>query len=141
MARKDADPKLTNSTINNLRHKTALSAGKVLKRNISHVLGENDNLTGEPVVMTPAQVASSKLVLDKCMPSLQAQELTTKSNEPKRTKLELMTALLNELAKNPAEIQNIINTNPALARALQGIATKPLEAIKENKANDSTGNL
>jgi hypothetical protein len=110
MATRDRDPQLTRRQVENAR--ASISVGVIIQRLSEHVAGK--------IEMTPTQVKSAQVLLDKSLPTLQAIDQAIQSEVPDITpeelEVELRAFVLEYVRKNPEEMAVILEEarNPYL---------------------------
>ena len=96
---KDADPKLTRRQAENAR--AAINVGRVVRK-------LQQNLEGE-IQLTPGQVKSAMILLDKSLPTLQAIDSHVVTDAPTKSPAELERTLLEYISAHPALAERLVN--------------------------------
>lgn len=115
MATRDKDPSLTRRQSENLRAKIAMGASQIVQRLQSHVAGD--------AKMTATQVAAAKILLERCVPSMQAIDQTTRDERPTLSPAQLDELLAGQLTRLARE------TPDSLRAALADADRPPLRVV------------
>jgi hypothetical protein len=115
MATRDKDPKLTRRQAENAR--AAIRVGVIIERLQKAAIGELE--------LTPAQIKSAQVLLDKSLPTLQAIESTQVDDKPEMSAEDvdqLLRDMIGDMARqDPASLQALIEeakARPMLKRVI-----------------------